>query len=208
MPPLTTEAPTFHVQPPDKLLRGTIAELGDPMVRRDKRGNVSVFVPAPVGHLDEWTPEEKLESLCKALGALRIGGGAAGSWTFYNSFREYVADGTIDLDTHVFKVLLTTSSYTPSAASHTQISDITNELSGSGYARYTLTATWTRSGATVTFDSDDATFTASGGSITARYAVIFDDTTTSPADALVCYCVLDSTPADVTVTDGDRKSVV
>lgn len=194
-------------------MNDTQVKLGDPFVRRDKRGNVTVFVP---GSNTEWSPELRLEAFEKAIAAIGlapsgqlypIGGGAAGAWTFYNSFREYVADGTIDLDTHVFKVLLTTSTYSVSAATHTQISDITNELSGSGYARYTLTATWTRSGATVTFDSDDATFTASGGSLTARYAVIFDDTTTSPVDALVCYCLLDSTPADVTVTDGNTLTV-
>lgn len=131
---------------------------------------------------------------------------AAGNWIVYDSFKEYMGDGTIDLDTHVFKVLLTTSTYTP-ALTHTQISDITNELSGSGYARYTLTQTWTKSSSTTTFDSDDATFTASGGTITARYAVIFDDTTTTPADALVAYCVLDSSPADVSVTDGNTLTV-
>ena len=47
----------------------------------------------------------------------------AASITFYNSFREYLADGTIDLDTHTFKVLLTSSSYTPSTA-HTTKADM------------------------------------------------------------------------------------
>lgn len=132
---------------------------------------------------------------------------AAGNWIMYDSAREYIGDGTIDLDTHTFIVLLTSSSYTPSASTHTAIADITNELSGNGYSRYTLTPTWTKSSSTVTWDSDDATFTASGGSIVARYAVIFDDTTTSPADALVAYCLLDTTPGDVTATDGNTLTV-
>lgn len=131
---------------------------------------------------------------------------AANAWIVYNSFREYMGDGTIDLDGDTFLMGLSTSSYTPSAA-HSTISDITNELSGSGYSRYSLTATWTRSGTTVTFDSDDATFTASGGAITARYAWIMDDTPTSPADPLVCYSLLDTTPADVSVTDGNTLTV-
>lgn len=131
----------------------------------------------------------------------------AASITFYNSAKEYIGDGTVDLDTHVFKVLLTSSSYTPNASTHTQISDITNEVSGNGYARYTLTPTWVLSGGTVTFNADNATFTASGGSIVARYAVIFDDTTTSPADALIAYILLDTTPADVTTTTGNTLTI-
>lgn len=134
----------------------------------------------------------------------------AASITFYQSFREYLGDGTIDLDTHTFKVLLTSSSYTPNAGTHTQISDITNELStANGYTAggETLSATWVRSGATVTFDATDTVWTASGGSIVARYAVIYDDTTTSPADALVAYILLDTTPADVTTTAGNTLTL-
>ena len=57
----------------------------------------------------------------------------AASLTFYNSFREYVADGTIDLDTHTFKAMLVASGYTPSTA-HTVKTDVTNELStANGY---------------------------------------------------------------------------
>jgi len=127
------------------------------------------------------------------------------SITFYESFREYIADGTIDLDTHTFKVLLCTSTYTPSASGHSAIANITNELSGNGYARQTLgTVTWVRSGGTVTFDAANTEFTASGGSLVARYAVIYDDDPTSPADPLVAYILLDTTPADVTATDGNK----
>lgn len=126
----------------------------------------------------------------------------AASLTFYNSFREYVADGTIDLDTHTFKVMLVASGYTPSAA-HTVKADVTNELStANGYTAGGATlgsVTWGHSGGTATFDAADTTWTASGGSIVARYAVIYDDTAAS--DELVCYILLDTTPADVTTTD-------
>ena len=129
----------------------------------------------------------------------------AASFTFYQSFREYLGDGTIDLDTHTFKVLLTSSSYTPNAATHTVKADVTNELStANGYTAGGATlgsVTWSRSGGTVTFDAADTQWTASGGSITARYAVIYDDTAAS--DELVCYILLDTTPADVTATAGN-----
>ena len=126
----------------------------------------------------------------------------AASITFYNSFREYLGDGTIDLDTHTFKVLLVASGYTPSTA-HTQKSDITNELStANGYTAggAALTSvTWGHSSGTATFDAANTQWTATGGSIVARYAVIYDDTAAN--DELVAYVLLDTTPADVTTTD-------
>lgn len=131
----------------------------------------------------------------------------AASITFYQSVREYLADGTIDLDTDTFKVTLHNSTYTPNASTHTIYSDATNELStANGYTNggYTLTPTWVRSGATVTFDAGDAQWTASGGSITARHAVIRKDGTANGiVSPLICYILLDTTPADVTATDGN-----
>lgn len=133
----------------------------------------------------------------------------AASFTFYNSFKEYMADGTIDLDTHTFKLLLTSSSYTPNASTHTVKADVTNELStANGYTAggATLTTvTWNRSGGTVTFDADNVVWTASGGSIVARYAVLYDDTAAS--DELVGYVLLDTTPADVTTTSGNTLTI-
>lgn len=136
----------------------------------------------------------------------------AASITFYQSFREYMADGSIDLDTDTFKVMLTSSSYTPNASTHTAKADVTNELStANGYTAGGETlgsVTWSRSGGTVTFDAADTVWTASGGSITARYAVIYDDTSTSPsADLLVAYILLDTTPADVTATAGNTLTL-
>lgn len=129
----------------------------------------------------------------------------AASITFYNSFKEYLGDGTIDLDTHTFKVQLHSSSYTPNASTHTVRADLTNELStANGYTAGGATlgsVTWNLSVGTVTFDAADTVWTASGGSIVARYAVIYDDTPSSPTDPLVAYILLDTTPANVTATD-------
>lgn len=132
----------------------------------------------------------------------------AASITFYQSFREYMADGTIDLDTDTFKVTLHSSSYTPSASSHTVLADATNELStANGYTNGGATlgsVTWTRSGAVVTFDAADTTWTASGGSIAARHAVISKSGTANAiVNPLVAYILLDTTPADVTATTGN-----
>lgn len=136
----------------------------------------------------------------------------AASLTFYQSFREYVADGTIDLDTDTFKVTLHSSSYTPNAGTHTVYADLTNELStASGYTNggdALGSVQWTRSGGTVTFDAADTIWTASGGSITARYAVIRKDGTANAiVSPLICYILLDTTPADVTATAGNTLTL-
>ena len=135
----------------------------------------------------------------------------AASLTFYNSFREYIADGTIDLDTDTFKVTLHTSSYTPSTA-HTVYADLTNELStANGYTNTGQalgTVTWGHIGGTATFNADDTIWTASGGSIVARYAVIRKDGTANAiVSPLICYILLDTAPADVTATTGNTLTL-
>lgn len=127
-----------------------------------------------------------------------------GTNVMYFSWLDYMVEA-VNNSSDTFKVLLTTSSYTPSTA-HDMLADITNEVTGSGYARQTLTGvTSTQTGGTYTFDANNAVFTASGGSIVARYWVLFDETVTD--DPLVCYGLLDQTPADVTTTDTNTLTV-
>jgi len=61
--------------------------------------------------------------------------------------------------------------------------------------------TWTNSSGTMKFTSANPTWTADGGAIAARYAVIYD--VTDAGAGLLCYCLLDDTPADVTATSGN-----
>lgn len=98
----------------------------------------------------------------------------------YNSFVEYLGDGTIDMDDHTFKLMLLSDSYTP-AATHSVLADVSGyEISGTGYTAggLTLSATWNRSAGTVTFDATDAQWT--GATFSARYGVIYDDSVASP----------------------------
>lgn len=133
---------------------------------------------------------------------------AAGQFTLYNTFAELVADGTIDLDTHTFKCMLTSSSYTPNLA-HDEKVDVTNELAtANGYTAggATLTGvTWAQVSGVAVFDSDSVQWTPSGGAITARYAVLYDDTATN--DKLVGYMLLDATPADVSRSSPDLFTI-
>jgi len=133
---------------------------------------------------------------------------AAGAFTFYHQFAELVADGTQDLDTHGFKLALFTSTHSPSTAD-TTFSSLTNQVSGNGYAaggNALASITWAQTSGVAKFDAADVVYTASGGSITARYAVLYN-TTVAGAGDLVGYFVLDDTPADVTATDGNTLTV-
>jgi len=125
---------------------------------------------------------------------------AAGTWTTFYSAREYIGDGTIDLDGDTFKVGLLTSSATPSASAHTVWGDLsTYEVSNAGYSAggFTITQTWTSSSGVSKFDSDNPSWTASGAEMVSKYAVLYD---TTASNALVAYCSLDS--SDVTTPIG------
>lgn len=122
-----------------------------------------------------------------------------GTINIYQSWLDYLTEGANN-SSDTFIVLLTTSSHTPSSSTHSTLSDITNELSGNGYSRQTLgSVTSTQSGGTYTFDAANATFTASGGSLTARNWHIFNDTLAG--DPLVAWGLIDNTPADAVASD-------
>ncbi len=120
----------------------------------------------------------------------------AGNWTVFNIAKEKLADGTFDLDTNTFKMALTTDAQALAAtfagtSTNCQYSDLTAEVAnGGGYTTggKTLTATWTRSTGTITFDCDDQAWTSS--TITAKYAVIYADNAGN--DDLLCFCELDT----------------
>jgi len=111
-----------------------------------------------------------------------------------------MGDGTIDLDNDSFKICLLTSSHTPDAT-ETVYADLDNEVAnGNGYTTAGAalqSVTWNEAAGTVTFDAADIEWTAA--TFTCRYAVIYDDTQTSPADPLV---LLFDFGADKSVTSG------
>ena len=133
---------------------------------------------------------------------------AADAWVLHDRFKEYLGDGTVDIDNDTFVVRLYTSASNVATTSIGDATTATNELgTANGYTAggQTVAATWTRSGGTVTFDVANAVWTAAGGSITARLAAIVDTTTTP--DEIVAHSLLDNTPADVTATDGNTFTV-
>lgn len=130
---------------------------------------------------------------------------AADAWVFHDEYKEFMGDSTIDMDGDVFEMRLYLNTSNIATTSVGDATTATNEVSGNGYAADVLATTWTESAGTVTWDSDDGAFTASGGSITARFAAIIDTTTTP--DQVVCHSLLDNAPADVVVTDGNTLTV-
>jgi len=132
-----------------------------------------------------------------------------GTLLVYDSWKREMQNKNVDIDSDTFIVGLSTSAYTPNINTDEVLADITNEVSGNGYARQTLASvTLTEpSLGTWRFDSADPVFTASGGSIVARHWWMFNDTSTTPLDILAFTGVLDDTPADVTTTDGNTLTM-
>ena len=107
----------------------------------------------------------------------------------FNSFVEYLAEKVINTETDTFKVMLVN---TAPVSTNTVKADLTEISAGNGYSAGGNTASVSSSSqSSGTFKlvlADPATWTASGGSIGPfRYAVLYDDTPTSPADPLVLF---------------------
>lgn len=140
---------------------------------------------------------------------------AAGKWKLYEQAKKYISDGTHDLDdTANWKMALFTSTSNANTLSvGTGVyGDLTNEVAnGSGYLTggVALTGvTFTQTGGTASFDVTDPVWTASGGSITARFAVIYRNATVNTVvKPLLCVCLLDTAPADITATTGNTLTV-
>lgn len=124
---------------------------------------------------------------------------AAGPWTLVNSALTNALNGGFDFDSDSFKVALFLSTSNIGVTS-TTFAGVTNEhAAANGYAAGGVAVTGSLSGTTtVTVDFSDASFTASGGSIVARFAVLYE-----VGGNVLAFCLLDSTPADKTVLTGE-----
>lgn len=140
---------------------------------------------------------------------------AVGKWKVYDFAKKYIGDGTLDLDdaTNWKLALYTSASNCNTLSVGTGVyGDLTNEVANAnGYTTGGVAVTgitWTRSGATLTFDSNDPVFTAAGGSIVARFAVLYKNATVNTiVKPIVCVCLMDTTPGDITVTDTNTLTI-
>jgi hypothetical protein len=129
---------------------------------------------------------------------------AAGAWTFTNGARTNLLNGSVPVDSGTFKMALFLSTSNLGAAS-TTFAGVTNEhAAANGYTAGGESVDLTLAGTTtVTVDiATDPVWTASTGDIVARFAAIYE----VGADIL-CFCLLDDSPADVTATDGNTLTV-
>lgn len=110
----------------------------------------------------------------------------------YGNFLAKALNKEVDFDSDTIKVALLTSSYTPNQDTHDYFDDVVaNEVTGTGYTQGGITL----ASKTVTYDSannviilDAADVTWSSSTITARYAVVYNDSgANNAAKALVGY---------------------
>ncbi len=134
---------------------------------------------------------------------------AANAWQIYDSFIERMADGGHDLDTDTFYIALFLSTSNCETMTHDDLADLTNQhANANGYltgGQALGGVTWVDAAGTVTFDCAAEVFTAAGGSIVCRWAVIYN--WTHADDLLVAWSLLDNSPADVTATDTNTLTI-
>lgn len=110
------------------------------------------------------------------------------SYVKFNVFVETLAEKVHNLGADTLKVALTNVAPNATDATLSQITQISN---GNGYTTggsQTTQSSSAQSSGTYKLVTGDVTFTASGGSVGPfRYAVLYNDTPTSPADPLIGY---------------------
>lgn len=165
---------------------------------------MNTIIERPITQLfEDFVIEQRAKELFERLGIPTILGGAAGAWQFTATARTKMLNGTWDFDTDTFKMALFLSTSNISTSS-TTYAGVTNEhANANGYTTGGVAITFSLSGTTtVTVDSTDAIWNASGGSIVARFAVIYE-----VGGDVVAFCLLDDAPADVSVSTGNQLTV-
>lgn len=129
----------------------------------------------------------------------------------YNSANYDEAVGALDYDTNTFKAMLVTSSYTADQDAHLKRSDITNEVSGTGYTAggsvcaVTVTKDTTNNKTTIQF----AAVSWPSSTISARGCVYYRSRGgASTADELVAYNDFGSTISSSNATFTVGASVI
>ena len=115
------------------------------------------------------------------------------TYTKYEVFTEDLANGTHDLfgtagsGANTLKVMLSNSA--PNVATHAIRSQVTELSTAGGYTSggQSVANVGTRSGGVLTVVATDVVWTATGSGFTARYAILYNDTPTSPLDPLIAY---------------------
>lgn len=128
------------------------------------------------------------------------------TYTKFNQFVEDVAEKVHNLGADALKIMLVNSP--APVATNSVKGDLTEIGTGNGYSAGGSAVTVTtssQSSGTYTLAANQVVFTASGGSIGGfRYAVLYNDTPTSPADPLIAFWDYGSS---ITLLDGETFTV-
>lgn len=130
------------------------------------------------------------------------------SYNKFNDYEEQLHRGTHNFYSHTFKVALTN---TAPVASQTGLDTVTNHpppAATNGYTAggNTITMNAAEASGTFTASADKTTFTAAGGNLGPfRYAILYNDSATSPADALISWWDYGSS---ITLADGESFDVI
>lgn len=125
----------------------------------------------------------------------------------FNDFTEQLVRGVHDWDAHTFKVALTNTSPAASdvsflpGSSHPAPTNTNGYTTGGG----TTTITVAETSGTTTVQGTQVVFTATAGGIGQfRYVILYNDTATSPADAVIGYWDYGSS---ISLADGESFTV-
>jgi hypothetical protein len=111
------------------------------------------------------------------------------TFTFFHDFGDQLGKAVHNFSSHTFKAALTNTA--PTVATDTGLANITEIAATGGYSAggYALDGvTWTQSSNVTKLTITDEVITAAGGNVGPfRYIVVYNDSATSPADALIGY---------------------
>lgn len=125
---------------------------------------------------------------------------AVGKWRRTNNARMRLAKGNWNIDSATMKcaLFLSTSNIGPTSTTYAAL---TNEhANANGYTTGGVSVDFAFSGTTTitrVFTGGNPSWTAAGGSLVFRYAVIYE-----VGGDVYEYCLLDTTPGNITIPDG------
>lgn len=139
---------------------------------------------------------------------------AVQAFKFYNSFKEHIGNGTINLDTATFDMHLVQSNSNFATATLSALTSLTNQVaSGNGYTQSgrAMTTTWIQgaSAGERRFDATAMIWTATGGNIAnVKAAVMIARTGASGKDGANKLCTYASlTSTQFTVSSGNTLTL-